>query len=404
ADTKEACKVVCCEDLEGINIVGWAHTAMVGETVCLLESLDPLESATLKMTTVFSKSFTLPDLAASICSRWAGSTRFDTLRLFRAVQNLTLRGIIIPQAQPRKHLDVQPDSKDTKVTDSTRELQRYEMNNVLIRKVGGAMLLEAQKKVVKRQALIDRALARDLPARMEEVQLKKLEPHIPWLGPWIALHSIQAASIAEQHSRALRELLARTLSSAELQARAASVAGLSSSLASTLSAPGPTSPLLVPLSGDGLLESPRSPSSASPEPGRWWEVLGVPANNVTIASRAGGAPQRPQDQKCLSAQTLQESLDAAELRCTTGALDEEDQRALRTMVEWRYGQALASGLREEELLTDSHAVQLASWHAPEGQEASASLPAELLDAAQRCGGSLTATLDAAFREPEDLQE
>ncbi|CAE8606274.1 unnamed protein product [Polarella glacialis] len=180
ADTKEACKVVCCEDLEGINIVGWAHTAMVGETVCLLESLDPLESATLKMTTVFSKSFTLPDLAASICSRWAGSTRFDTLRLFRAVQNLTLRGIIIPQAQPRKHLDVQPDSKDTKVTDSTRELQRYEMNNVLIRKVGGAMLLEAQKKVVKRQALIDRALARDLPARMEEVQLKKLEPHIPW--------------------------------------------------------------------------------------------------------------------------------------------------------------------------------------------------------------------------------
>ncbi|CAE8630211.1 unnamed protein product [Polarella glacialis] len=95
------------------------------------------------------------------------------------VQNLTLRGIIIPQAQPRKHLDV-PDSKDTKVTDSTRELQRYEMNNVLIRKVGGAMLLEAQKKVVKRQALIDRALARDLPARMEEVQLKKLEPHIPW--------------------------------------------------------------------------------------------------------------------------------------------------------------------------------------------------------------------------------
>ena len=32
------------------------------------------------------------------------------------------------------------------------ELQMFEMKNLLIRKVGGSMLLEAQKKKVKRQA------------------------------------------------------------------------------------------------------------------------------------------------------------------------------------------------------------------------------------------------------------
>ena len=34
------------------------------------------------------------------------------------------------------------------------ELQMFEMKNLLIRKVGGSMLLEAQKKKVKRQALL----------------------------------------------------------------------------------------------------------------------------------------------------------------------------------------------------------------------------------------------------------
>ena len=85
----------------------------------------------------------------------------------------------------------------------------FEMKNLLIRKVGGSMLLEAQKKKVKRQAflgrdlltvrellqrwrdvrvdvnfkmlrLIERALNRDLPARMEDLEKKLKEPHIPW--------------------------------------------------------------------------------------------------------------------------------------------------------------------------------------------------------------------------------
>jgi len=155
------------QDLEGINIASWGQTAMVGETVCLLESLDPLQAAVLKMSTVFTGAFSLPDLASSSCSRWAGATHFDYLRLFRALQDLVKRGIIeIP--------------KNPALEQRINQQQTFEMRNVLIRKVGGSMVLEAQKKVVKRQALIDRALSRDLPARMEEVYTKRLEPHIPW--------------------------------------------------------------------------------------------------------------------------------------------------------------------------------------------------------------------------------
>jgi len=158
-------------DLEGINIAAWAQTAMVGETVCLLESLDPLEAAVLKMSTVFTGAFTLPDLASSSCSRWSGATHFDYLRLFRAIQDLVKRGIIEVASARRPVVGTKA---------SGNQLQAFEMKNVLIRKVGGSMVLEAQKKVVKRQALIDRALQRDLPAKMEQVYLKRLEPHIPW--------------------------------------------------------------------------------------------------------------------------------------------------------------------------------------------------------------------------------
>merc|ERR1712060_799926 len=121
------------------------------------------------MSTVFTGTFTLPDLASSTCSRWAEATHFDNLRLYRALQDLVKRNI----------LDVAGSRSASDVT-QIKSNQMFAMKNVLIRKVGASMVLEAQKKVVKRQALIDRALARDLPARMEEVYTKRLEPHIPW--------------------------------------------------------------------------------------------------------------------------------------------------------------------------------------------------------------------------------
>lgn len=175
------------QDLDEINISSWAQTAMVGNTTCLLESLDPLEAAVLKMSTCFTGPFTLPDLAASACSRWASATRFDYLRLFRAVRELVKREII--EAGPRTDKSGSscsipgpgslPGSNPTEERQD-RYLQTFEMRNVLIRKVGGAMVLEAQKKVIKRQALIDRALLRKLPARMDALKARALEPHIPW--------------------------------------------------------------------------------------------------------------------------------------------------------------------------------------------------------------------------------
>lgn len=187
-------------DPNEIEIASWSHTAMVGDTMCLLESLDPLEAAILKMSTVFSSSFSLADLAACTCSRWSGSNRFDYLRLFRAVQELEARGILdkLPPCK-KEEKDIQPSkiktignasqtfgqlpfktSSTEKPSTEARELQMFEMRNVLIRKVGGSMLLEAQKRKVKRQALIDRSLQRDLPRRMEELKNKRNEPHIPW--------------------------------------------------------------------------------------------------------------------------------------------------------------------------------------------------------------------------------
>ncbi|CAJ1382516.1 unnamed protein product [Effrenium voratum] len=190
------------EDLDTVEISDWSHTAMVGETMCLLESLDPLQAAVLKMSTVFTSNFSLQDLASSSCSRWSGSNYFDYMRLLHAVSELEKRGILEKQALKRK-LDAGPllvrshsmltgrrgsrtggkkgDFSRSKDKDSAaRELQMFEMKNLLIRKVGGSMLLEAQKKKVKRQALIERALNRDLPSRLEELEKKKKEPHIPW--------------------------------------------------------------------------------------------------------------------------------------------------------------------------------------------------------------------------------
>lgn len=163
--------------LDRIDIAAWNHTQMVGGTVCLLESLDPIEAAGLKMSTCFEGPFTLPDLAASSCSQWGGATHFDLLRLYRATQKLIKMSIIervdAPANSPRG-------STDTAQERPFGNTQYFQMNNVLVRTVGASMVLEAQKKSVKRNALIDRVLKQDLPDRMTTLQAKKSVQHIPW--------------------------------------------------------------------------------------------------------------------------------------------------------------------------------------------------------------------------------
>eukprot|EP00927_Polykrikos_kofoidii_P053725 TRINITY_DN4828_c0_g1_i1.p1 TRINITY_DN4828_c0_g1~~TRINITY_DN4828_c0_g1_i1.p1 ORF type:complete len:1057 (+),score=160.87 TRINITY_DN4828_c0_g1_i1:66-3236(+) len=160
------------KDMDRINIAAWQHTSMVGGTVCLLESLDPLDSAVLKMSTCFQKEFSLPDLAASICSPWADATNFDYLRLFKSIQRLVEKECIdIVDAAPVAEVPGRNPFGNT---------QYFQMRNLLIRAVGHSMVLEQQKKSVKRQALVDRALSQKLPARMESLARKRNQQHIPW--------------------------------------------------------------------------------------------------------------------------------------------------------------------------------------------------------------------------------
>merc|ERR1712226_350545 len=146
---------------------------MIGGVLAILESLDPLPASIVKMATVFAGTFTISDLLASACSRWSGAARFEALRLFFALNQLVQTGIV--------NLDVEDEDLLTEDEAYTAKLLGpFKLSNVLVRKVAGSMVLEAQKKSVKRQALMDRCLAKDLPERMEAVRRKKLIPHIPW--------------------------------------------------------------------------------------------------------------------------------------------------------------------------------------------------------------------------------
>jgi len=155
-------------ELESINVADWSTTEMVGGTTCMLESLEPLQTAVVKMATVFDGVFTVADLMASSCSRWTGASFFDAFRLFYAVTILQKRGII--------ELADNIEGEDFLIGD--RECFRF--SNMLIQKVGRALVLESQRKTVKRQALIERVLVQFLPTRMEELKRKKAVPHVPW--------------------------------------------------------------------------------------------------------------------------------------------------------------------------------------------------------------------------------
>merc|ERR1712048_109513 len=144
---------------------------------------------TLKMSTCFQGPFTLPDLAASNCSVWAGATYFDLLRLFRAVRKLEQMGILQKENAPARASKKSLDGADTfgavkSIIEPTvgdfGEKQYYQVQSVLVRAVGAAMVLEGQRKSVKRNALINRVLVNKLPARMSALAAEKSIQHIPW--------------------------------------------------------------------------------------------------------------------------------------------------------------------------------------------------------------------------------
>lgn len=157
-----------------IDIASWQHTKMVGSTVCMLESLDPLEAAVLKMSTCFAgeNGFTLPDLAANTCPKWSGTTQFDNLRLYKAIERLKQKYIL-------DSVTVE-EGEAGDVMSHHMQAAAFKMNKLLIRAVGSSMILENQRKAVKRQALMNRAIAKNLPGRMREINSRRGAGHIPW--------------------------------------------------------------------------------------------------------------------------------------------------------------------------------------------------------------------------------
>lgn len=172
-----------------VEVSHWPNTAMVGGILTILESLDPLPASIVKMATVFHGPFTLADLLASACPRWSGAARFEALRLFYALQQLLKLEIVTLHEDPLLRSDnntdnyypkTSNDETEDEVLDRALLLGPFKLSSVLVRKVAGAMVLETQRKSVKRQALMDRCLSKELPDRMATRRAKKLVPHIPW--------------------------------------------------------------------------------------------------------------------------------------------------------------------------------------------------------------------------------
>jgi class 3 adenylate cyclase len=194
---KQISKVECI-DGDKIDIASWQHTAMVSGTVCQLEGLDPREAAVVKNGVCFKGTFTLTDLAARMCSRWAGSTRLDQLLLFSKMRGLEKRNFIervtearptwaSESAWPSSQSSSQPEASQRVSVFSSpgcagarRTAPRFRMTSKLISSVGGSMVLQAQKNAVKRQALIDRVLKERRAAQMQDIGASKTEAHIPW--------------------------------------------------------------------------------------------------------------------------------------------------------------------------------------------------------------------------------
>jgi hypothetical protein len=187
--------------MDSIKIADWTHTAMVGSAVCLIESFDPQESTVAKMATVFQNAFSVQDLAASMTNVWSGGVCLDFLRLYNAADKLTKKEVlmfstdkvlsteekqkgkktIIAPALGKKGFKIDDDeSASSDEGDFSKEIPKFYLHDVLMRKVAGTMLLEQQKLAVKRAALMQRAVSRKLPRRMRDKHKRDAKLHVPY--------------------------------------------------------------------------------------------------------------------------------------------------------------------------------------------------------------------------------
>ena len=149
---------------------------MVGECLVEIESLDPHELAIMKMSTVFGGPFTVSDIASSTRSPWAGAHWLDNLRVFKACDALVKKGLLELYTDERK---------DGFMSALHEQTPLFILRNELVRRVGSRMLLQSQKIAVKRAALMQRLLIRELTQKIAEKRRRDEEGQT-WLRPFSA--------------------------------------------------------------------------------------------------------------------------------------------------------------------------------------------------------------------------
>ena len=179
-------------DLQGeVSVADWSHTSMVGRVICQLEALPPQEAAIVKMGTVFQGPFSVLDVAASLKSPYTNARRFDNYRMYRTCARLVKLGIIaeIPhlrQAEsesnevPVNDMSRFPKDTDEGFINCMNKIPMFILDNFLIRKVAGGMILQQQALKVKRQAMMYRVVFKDVPQRLENHRKRVASLHMPY--------------------------------------------------------------------------------------------------------------------------------------------------------------------------------------------------------------------------------
>uniref|UniRef100_A0A7S1AKY8 Uncharacterized protein n=1 Tax=Noctiluca scintillans TaxID=2966 RepID=A0A7S1AKY8_NOCSC len=211
-----------------------------------------------------------------------------------------------------------------------------------------------------------------------------------------ALRSVETASVAEQYSRSLCELLAPVMLGHEYPstAMAQPVGGVGGVMCTN--PPGATQPMMeVPAESPAQWPAPLQddkPSMSLSSVRRWWDEEGSDGEPSLVLEKRD-VPEPAGEDVARGAGDLETLLVQRVKRCKGLANTSGDERALKAIIEWRYGVSLARACSEEDLLSDLHVARLASWRSPPDE----ALPADLAEAARQTGAEQFSLLGRALR-------
>ena len=184
---------VNCDLQKDVSLADWSHTSMVGRVICQLEALAPQEAAIVKMASVFQGPFSVLDIAASLKSAYVNARRFDNYRMYRTMARLARIGILseiphLPEASdpeggyqvPINDMSRFPKDTDFQFTLAMNRIPMFILDSYLIRKVARGMILQQLAMKVKRQAMLNRVIVKDLPSRMEQRRARLENLHMPY--------------------------------------------------------------------------------------------------------------------------------------------------------------------------------------------------------------------------------